>query len=381
MAERSSTGATRSGFRLFRIGSIDIRIDYSWFVIFLLVLWSLSAGYFPRVLPGQSAVLYWLAGLAATLIFFLSILAHELSHSWMAIRSGIAIPAITLFLFGGVSHMEEEPKDPKTEVKIAIVGPLMSFALAALFWGLRGAFPARGLAGTTLEYLAFINAALGVFNLLPGFPLDGGRVFRALAWWRTGSLERGTKLASDMGKGLALGIMFLGAVEIFSGALLGGIWLIFIGMFLRGMADAGFQQLVVRRALEDVAVREVMIEEPLSMRPDATLRELIEEGFLRHGYRGFPVVEDGQLRGVISIDDVKGLPEEERRSGRVADHMQHLSETLEIGPDVSLASAIAQMGRQSASRLLVTRDGKLLGMVTKTGLSRFLELRQILGPG
>lgn len=373
--------AARSGFRLFRIGGIDIRIDYSWFLIFLLVLWSLSSGYFPRVLPDQSAALYWVAGLVATLVFFLSILAHELSHSWMAIRSGIAIPAITLFLFGGVSHMEEEPQDPRTEVKIAIVGPLMSFALAGLFWGLRAAFSLEGLAGTTLEYLAFINAALGVFNLLPGFPLDGGRVFRALAWWRTGSLERGTKLASDMGKGLALGIMFLGAVEIFAGALLGGVWLIFIGMFLRGMADAGFQQLMVRRALGDVSVREVMIEEPVSVGPDTTIQELIEEGFLRHGYRGFPVVESGKVRGVISIDDVKGLPEEERRSGRVADHMQHLSEALEISPDASLAGAVAQMGRQSAPRLLVIRDGRLLGMLTKTGLSRFIELRRILESG
>jgi CBS domain-containing protein len=296
----------------------------------------------------------------------------------MAIRSGIAIPAITLFLFGGVSHMEEEPKDPKTEVKIAIVGPLMSFALAALFWGLHAALDRGGLAGATLEYLAFVNAALGVFNLLPGFPLDGGRVFRALAWWRTGSLERGTKLASDRGKGLALGIMFLGAVEIFTGALLGGVWLLFIGMFLRGMADAGFQQLVIRRALEDVLVREVMIEEPVCVGPDATIQELIDEGFLRHGFRGFPVVEEGKLRGVISIDDVRGLSEEARRSGRVGDHMQALSEALEVAPEASLADAVAQMGSQSAPRLLVTRHGKLVGMVTKTGLARFIELKQVL---
>ncbi len=372
----------RSGISLFRIAGIQIRIDYSWFLIFLLVLVSLSAGYFPRAHPDQTTATYWGAGLVATLLFFASILAHELAHSLVALRAGIRIPAITLFLFGGVSHMEEEPRSPGSEIRIAIVGPLMSFALAAAFWGLARALGGepRSLLGVVFVYLAWINAALGVFNLIPGFPMDGGRVFRALVWRRTGSLVRATRLASDVGKGFAVALMVLGAIEIFSGALVGGLWLVFIGMFLRGMAGAGYQGLLIRQALEDVSVEQVMIRDAVSVDPDLPIRRLIDDYFLTTGYRGFPVVKGSDVLGVVSIAEVAQVPAEQRDRVRVREQLRALTPELRIAPDASLGEALRRMAQNGGGRLLVMRGERLEGMITKTGLLRFVELRRLLEP-
>ena len=379
-------GAARSSFRggipLFRIAGIQIRLELSWFLIFGLILVSLSAGYFPSQHPDQSASAYWAAGAAATLLFFLSILVHELSHAVMARLSGIRVPAITLFLFGGVSHMEEEARTPASELRIAAVGPLASFVLAGVFWGLHRAL-APGLpplAGAVISYLAWINAALGVFNLLPGFPLDGGRVLRAVAWWRTGSLRRATRLAADAGKGLAVGLMILGALQIFVGALLGGVWLILIGMFLRSMAEAGYQNLVLAQALEDVRAGDVAIRDPLTVSPELTLRELVDDHLLRHGYRAYPVVEGGRPIGVISVNDLQEVPPEKRDSMRVRERMRALEDSMRVSPDVPLADALRKLAAAPGGRLLVLRGDRLEGLLTKSGLARFVEIRQVLEP-
>src|SRR5919198_2982046 len=262
MADNTGEPKLHGGLRLMHIAGIQITIDPSWFLIFLLIVFSLSAGYFPRAFPGQHVSAYWGAGVLATLLFFASILVHELAHALMAQRAGIHIPEITLFIFGGVARLSEEAEDPKTELTIAIVGPLTSFALALLFWGLnRVLAPAPpSFAHASLTYLAWINMAVGIFNLIPGFPLDGGRVLRAFLWYRSGSLTRATRTASQVGKGFAMILMLLGALQIFTGSLLGGLWLIFIGMFLRGTAEGGYQEVVLRQALADVAVHEVMTE-------------------------------------------------------------------------------------------------------------------------
>jgi Zn-dependent protease/predicted transcriptional regulator len=375
-------GAVSRGLSLFRIAGIQVRLDYSWFIIFAIVAMSLAAGYFPQIHPGQSTWSYWAAGILAAILFFLSILAHELSHAFMAKRSGIDVPAITLFLFGGVSEMQEEPRTPATELKVAIVGPLTSFGLAALFWGVRAVLPqGASFASAGFGYLAFINAALGVFNLLPGFPLDGGRVFRALVWWRSGSLEHGTRLAANVGKAFALGIMLLGGVQIFAGGLVGGIWLILIGLFLRGMAEAGYQSLVIRRALEDVSVERVAIREPVTVSPQLSIRELVEDYILGRGYRGFPVVEGDRVLGTISVAEVRGVEPEKRAETTVRDRMVPLSDAQCIAPDASLAEALKRLSSEGRGRLLVTSGDRLIGMLTKEGLARFVELRQSLEGG
>ena len=370
----------KPGLKLMKIGGIQIILDYSWFIVFGLLLWSLSAGYFPMVYPDQTAQTYWLAGFLAALLFFISVITHELSHSFMAIRSGIKISEITLFIFGGMARLSEEAGDPKTEFKIAIVGPLTSFALALVFWLIQSAL--RGDQSSIIVemfgYLVWINIALGIFNLIPGFPLDGGRVFRAFWWWKTGSMIKATRLASDIGKGFAVVLMILGGVQIFSGALVGGLWLIFIGMFLRGMAEAGYKELMMTKSLEGARVQDVMIRDVVTAPPDLSLKQLIADYFLRYGYHGFPVTTDGKVSGMISLANVKDFSEEEQTEKKVEQVMAPVNRAMTISPETPLIEALRKMSQENIARLLVMRGDQMMGMITQTGLLRFLEIKRAL---
>ncbi|MGE0822153.1 MAG: site-2 protease family protein [Candidatus Binatia bacterium] len=380
MAEQQSTQDLRRGIPLFRVGGIQIRLDFSWFIIFLLVMWSLSAGYFPRYYPDQGQGTYWLAGSIATLLFFASLLTHELAHAFMGKRFGMEIPAITLFVFGGMAHLAEEAKNPKTEFTIAVVGPLTSFVLAGVFWSLTLVLSASppSLAAAIFRYLAYINLALGIFNLFPGYPLDGGRIFRAFWWWKSGSLTRATRLASDLGKGFALMLMILGALEIFSGVLIGGLWLVFIGMFLRGIAEGGYQQTVMQQSLQGVAVQDVMVNDVVTVPPELTLREVINDYFLRYGYRGFPVTREGNVVGMISLGNIKAIPDEERSQKTVQEVMIPMGDQIRITSEASVADALQKMLREDLGRLVVMQNGTMAGLVTHTGVLRFLEAKQVL---
>lgn len=370
----------RRGLALFRIRGIQIRVDYSWLIIFFLIWWSLAAGYFPRVHPDAAASAYWVTGLLGTLLFFVSILVHELSHSVVAQRAGMEVPSITLFLFGGVSEMREEAKTPKAEFWIAIVGPLASFALALLFGALYALLEPSGesLVRHVVGYLAWINAALGIFNLLPGMPLDGGRVLRAAVWHFTGSQERGSRLAADAGKGLAFGLMALGALEIFMGGLLGGLWLILIGMFLRTLAGASYRGLALRNALRDIPVERFMTRDVVTVPADASVRELVDDYILGRGYRGFPVLQGGRVVGLVSLADVKGVPAAEREGTRVEARMTPLTEDTRVPPGTALDAVHERIARADLGRVLVMRGDELLGMVTRTGLERLVSFREAL---
>lgn len=379
-AEHRTEPLGRSGISLFRVAGIEVRLDYTWFFIFALILVSLAAGYFPRAHPDLPATSYWAASAVATLLFFASILVHELSHALVARASGLPVPAITLFLFGGVSQLAEEPSRPSTEFRVAVVGPIASFALAGAFWMLHAAIApvAPPLTAGVARYLAWINAALGVFNLLPGLPLDGGRILRAFAWWRTGSLRRGTRIAANAGKGIAVGLMILGGLQIFAGALIGGLWLVLIGLFLRGTAEAGYQNLVILQSLENVRVGDVAIADPVSVSPQLTLQELVEDYLLQNGYRAYPVVEGGSVVGLVSIDALRGLSEEQRRTTTVKQRLTPLSDANRVAPDLPLSDALKKLGAAPGGRLLVLEGNQLVGLLTKQGLTRFVEIRQVL---
>lgn len=370
----------RASHRGFEIGGIPIRIDVSWLLIFALVLWTMSTVYLPSRLPEIPRLQAWLAGLVATLCFFSSIVFHELAHALVARRSGLPVSGITLFLFGGVSQIGEEPRDPKVELRVAVIGPIASFVLAGAFWLAARAVASEppSVSQAVLEYLGWINAGLGVFNLLPGFPLDGGRVLRALVWWRTGSLQRATRLASNLGRGFALGLMALGAIEMIAGGLVGGLWLVFIGLFLRSMATAGYEELVLRTALEGVDVASVMIREPWSVSPDLTLRALVDQRFLREGVRGYPVCEGEKVLGAISLDQLREVPAESLATSRVRDVMAPLDENLRIAPGDSLLAALRKMARERMPLLLVMRDDRLAGVVTRGAVQRVLEVRRLI---
>ena len=257
---------TQRGIGLFTILGINVRIDYAWFIVIALVLFSLSLGYFPRTYPGQSSGTYWTTGLLATLLFCLSMITHELAYSFMTLRSGIKIREVTLFIFGGMARLSEPANDPKTEFKIAVAGPLTSFVLAGFFWlvqfVLMGDEPSIFV--ETFGYLAWINVALAVFNLIPGFPLDGNRLFRAFWWWKSGSVNDAARAASDWGKGFAIVLMIVGGLQIFAGSLVVGLSLIFIGIFLRGMAEASYQNLPLEKSLEGTRVEQASTRDVVS---------------------------------------------------------------------------------------------------------------------
>jgi len=365
---------------LFRVAGVQVEVDYSWLVIFALVLWSLSAGYFPQEYPGQPTLDYWIVGFVATLFFFGSVLLHELSHAAMANRLGDKVDRITLFIFGGIARLSSEPKSADSELKIAGVGPLSSLAIALTFWLISNAIgrPASLWTGV-FRYLAFINLALALFNLLPGFPLDGGRLLRAVLWKRWGDLPRATARAAQWGSRIGWGLIVLGALEIFGGALVGGIWLIFIGLFLRGAAASGYQGTVVEQTLEHVRVSDIMTREPVTLTPEISVAEAVEHYFLRFGYGGFPVVSEGRVLGVLSLSHVRHCQPQERAHKKVRDIMLALGPGLEIAPQATALEAMHKMNEANSGRLVVLNGGKMVGFITRTGVARIIQMKQQLG--
>jgi len=371
--------AERKGaIEIFKVAGIQVAIDYSWLVIFALILWSLASGYFPGQYPGYSTGIYWLVGLVATILFFGSVLAHELCHAAMGNRLGEGVHRITLFIFGGMAELEHEPRSGIDELKIAAVGPLSSLVMAGIFWLIArevAAAPATALWKAVFSYLAFINLALALFNLLPGFPLDGGRLLRAALWMRWGDLRRATAAAADWGNTIAWGLIAFGAMEIFAGALVGGMWLIFIGLFLRSAASSGYQNLIVEQALSGACVGDIMVRDPIVLGPDETVADAIENYFLRYGFGGFPVAADGKGLGVAALAQVRDCPASERARMRISEVMRPADGTIEIAPGAGVIDAIRQMVAADIGRLLVVDDGKLVGLITRTGVMRYVHTK------
>jgi Zn-dependent protease/predicted transcriptional regulator len=364
----------KRAIEIFKVAGIQVAIDYSWLAIFALILWSLASGYFPGQYPGYSTGIYWLVGLVATILFFGSVLAHELCHAAMGNQLGEGVHRITLFIFGGMAELEHEPRSAIDELKIAAVGPLSSLVMAGIFWLIaRGvaAAPATALWKSVFSYLAFINLALALFNLLPGFPLDGGRLLRAALWMRWGDLRRATAAAADWGNTIAWGLIAFGAMEIFAGALVGGLWLIFIGLFLRSAASSGYQTMIVEQALSGARVREIMVRDPIVLGPDETVADAIENYFLRYGFGGFPVAA-GKVMDVVALAQVRDCPASERASRRISEVMRPADGTIEIAPGAGVIDAVRQMALADIGRLLVVDQGKLVGLITRTGVMRYV---------
>ncbi len=335
-------------------------------------------GIFPREYPGYSSGIYWLVGLVATILFFGSVLAHELCHAAMGNRLGEGVHRITLFIFGGMAELEHEPRSGIDELKIAAVGPLSSLMMAGIFWLIAHAIsaaPATALWKSVFSYLAFVNLALALFNLLPGFPLDGGRMLRAALWMRWGDLRRATVAAANSGNTIAWGLIAFGAMQIFAGALVGGLWLIFIGMFLRMAAASGYQSMIVEQALSGARVREIMVRDPIVLGPDETVAGAIENYFLRYGFGGFPVAADGKVLGVVALAQVRDCPAAERASRRISEVMRPADRTIEITPGAGVIDAIRQMVAANIGRLLVVDQGKLVGLITRTGVMRYVHTK------
>jgi Zn-dependent protease/predicted transcriptional regulator len=368
----------------FRIGSVlgfEIRIDYSWFIIFFLILWTFSFGVFPAVHPDQPSGVYVAMGVTGTLLFFISLLAHELSHSVVARRKGIPVEGITLFIFGGMAHTRMEFEEPGDEFHVAGVGPLSSLIIAGLFWLVAwgGGQAGWSVAVTAVAaYLAFINLVLAVFNLLPGFPLDGGRLFRALVWKITGDLTKATRYAANGGKILGYLLMGVGILNFFAGNLIGGLWMVFIGWFVRMAAEASFVQHRIQESFRGVRAAEIMTPNATTIPADVTLQEFVEERVFRGRHHSYPVVEDGRPVGIITLERVKSVPRSDWTERSVREAMVPAEDGVVVDPADEMTSVLEKLGASPARRVLVARNGELVGIITQSDITRWLERLQVL---
>lgn len=368
--------------RLFRLAGFDVMLDLSWIFIALLVSWTLASGYFPEIYPGLAPLTYWSMGIVGAAGLFLSIILHELSHSLVARRFDIPIKGITLFIFGGVAHMEKEPPTARSELLMAIAGPIASLVLAVSFYLLASAARAAGLGEAitgVAGYLALINLVVAIFNMVPAFPLDGGRVYRAWLWGRLGDLNEATRRASSAGQTFGLILIALGVVSLFSGNLIGGLWWGLIGLFLHSASRASYAQLQAHVLLEAEPVSRIMTKNPVTAPGDISLRELVDNYVYGSFHECFPVMEDEKPVGVIGVADLRELDRTEWEKRRVFDTMRPLSRANAIGPEENAETALRMMSEGGTSRLLVVKDGRLLGIVALRDIMRLMELKQSLG--
>ncbi|MBN1542530.1 site-2 protease family protein [candidate division KSB1 bacterium] len=364
---------------LFKIFGFEVRIDLSWVILAILIAWSLSAGLFPFRYEGLSQHTYWIMGIVGAIGLFLSIIVHEMSHSLVARRYGIPMKGITLFIFGGVAEMSKEPQSPKAEFMMAVAGPISSILLALLFYaagmfGENAGWP-QAVYGV-VKYLAWINGILAGFNLLPAFPLDGGRILRSILWGWKNNLRWATRISSAIGAGFGLFLIILGVLQFIGGEFIGGMWFFFIGMFLRNAAKMSYQQLLVRRALEGEPIKKFIKTDPVTVPPSTTIEKLVEDYIYQHHYKLFPVVEgENRLLGCITLKQVKEIPREEWSRKTVGETILSCSAENTISPHADAVETLALMNRTGASRLMVVEGDRLVGIISLKDLLKFFELK------
>ncbi|MFA7536986.1 MAG: site-2 protease family protein [Desulfuromonadales bacterium] len=366
---------------LFRLFGFTVYVDASWIFIAILVTWSLAIGYFPARVADLSAAVYWTMGVLGALGLFASIIFHEFSHSLVARHYGLPMRGITLFLFGGVSEMSEEPENAKTEFLMAVAGPVSSILLGFVFYFVyrlgQGADWSAAVGGV-IGYLAFINWVLAGFNLLPAFPLDGGRMLRSALWHWRGDLRWATGKAAFFGSGFGIVLIALGVVSVLTGNLVGGFWYVIIGLFLRNAAQMSYQQVVMRQMLGDERVRARMSTEPVTVPPSRTVRELVENYIYTYHFKFFPIVEDGRLVGCISTRGIKEIPKEEWDVKSVAAVAEPCSPESVVSPDLQVQQALNIMNRTGRSRLMVVENDVLVGVIALKDVMKVLALRMDL---
>jgi Zn-dependent protease/predicted transcriptional regulator len=369
------------GITLFKLFGFEVRVDLSWVILAVLITWTLARGIFPGDITGLPARTYWIMGAFGAVGIFFSIVAHEFSHSVIARRFGLPIRRITLFIFGGVAQMDEEPASPRAEFFMAVAGPLASVALGFFFWLvlLGGRYQGWPVAVTgVFRYLRTINFILAGFNLLPAFPLDGGRLLRAGLWKRKNDIRRATRTASRIGSGFGIGLIVLGFVSIVRGAFIGGMWWILIGMFLRNASRMSYQKLLMTETLKGEPVSRFMNTQVVTVAPQATIEELVEDYVYRHHYKMFPVVSDGALEGCITTRQIKEIPREEWRRHTVSELAGLCDAGNTVASTDDATEALSKMHKNGSSRLMVVDDGKLSGIISLKDLLRFLSLKMDL---
>lgn len=367
-------------FELFSILGFRVSLDLTWIILAVLITWSLATGYFPQAIEGLSPAAAWWLGAAGAMGLFASIILHELSHSYVARQFGIPIRGITLFIFGGVAEMEDEPPSARSEFFMAIAGPIMSYVLAGVFYGVAALMPTAMLR-ELFSYLALINAVLATFNLVPAFPLDGGRVFRAAMWWWTDDFAKATRVGAALGRMFGTFLIFFGVLSLISGNSVIGIWQALLGFFIVAASRTSEFQMTLQTGLGNVTASQIMVRDLVVVPADTPLDDVIENYFYRHHHRAFPVMRDGQLLGALRIEDVGRVPPEDRAQKTAADILSPDSRIGAVPPGTPVMEALKTMSTLQTSRVLVVENGALEGMLTMRDIMNYLAIRQELNRG
>lgn len=364
------------GIPLGKIFNIPVNVDYSWFLIFILLTWSLAISYYPTEFPQWSTTLYWILGAITTIMLFVSVLLHELGHSIVALRYKIPVRNITLFIFGGVAQITSEPPTAMSEFWIAIAGPAVSFLLAGIFALLEFVVTSLTPLFALMKYLAYINGTLGLFNLIPGFPLDGGRVFRAIVWGTSGDFRKATRIASGVGRVIAYLFILVGVYFIFSGNFAGGIWIAFIGWFLESAAQSQVQQLAVRDLLAGRKVYQAMSQNYTIISPTITLQSLADTHILGEGRRFFIVQDEYDMRGILTLQTIREIPRERWPSTTAEQAVIRAGDMQWVRPDSELWDALERMDQNGVNQLPVIQDNQIAGLLTRENVISFLRTLQ-----
>ena len=367
-----------SSFRLTRLFGIDVEINLSWLLIFALFSFTLATHHFPNLIEGFDSIIYWSMGIITTILIFASVLLHELAHSLVAIKFGIPIKKITLFIFGGVAQMEKEPHQPGIELKIALVGPATSLALALIAWLIYSQLPQDIALSSMLWFLARINFVIGVINLIPAFPLDGGRVLRAALWHFMKSMLKATRVAVAFGSVFAFIAIGLGFLMIFQLAWIWGLWYIFLGWMLYQAGQASYTQLVFQQALKGVPISRVMSHEVQTVEPDLTL-DLLVDKFYRYKFGAFPVTYSGILKGLISFNQLREVPKEKWPETTVRQVMTPKDQLIIVSPQQEAVEVMMKMAADNLGRVLVVENGELVGIISRTDMMKLINLHMLLG--
>ena len=368
--------------RLGRLFGIEIGFNWSLVFIFVLIAWTLATGVLPQDVPGQGQVTYWVAGAAGAIVFYACLLAHELSHALVARRNGMKVAGITLWLFGGVSQLDGDPKSAGAEALIAGVGPLTSFAVALIALALALATSANALVSDLMRWLAFVNLALGLFNLVPAFPLDGGRLLSSIFWWRSGSRQRGVHNAVRVGRVFAYLMIAAGVLELFGGALVDGIWMAFIGWFLLSAGSSEEMGTTTKALLKSVPVSAAMTSPVVTVPDWLTVEQFLESVAPQHSFTTYPVHDpSGKLTGVVRLSELVRVRSIDRGRKRLSDCARPISQIPATGPSEELGALIERLGAAFDQRVLVFDQGQLVGIVSPADVARLLSVRQALRGG
>ncbi len=380
----------RGSFKLGKIAGIEIGIHYTWIFAFVLFAWIFAQGTFPAFFPNWTTAGYWVAGVLVSVLIFVSVLIHELCHSLVAISRGMKVSSIVFFVFGGVSNIEKEPDSAWVEFIMAGAGPLSSLVLGGIFYALTLAVRATGdttsLLYGILGVMAYVNILLAVFNLIPGFPLDGGRVFRSIVWGITHSLHTATLIAGNVGRFFGWAMILFGIANFFpgfningfQGNLLNGVWFIFIGWFLTSAADTAIKEQSLQEHLAGVKVKDVMDTSPECVSPNAPVDRIVHESFIQHGRRALPICNESGLLGIVTLADVKKIPQD-RWADTPVQAVMTQNPLQSVDQEADLNDALRQLGQNSLNQIPVLYQGKLVGLLSRADVIRYLQTRQELG--